>query len=723
MKKGGSLDHIPDDTADSQRRVIGTAVTKSASFHSFDHISVGSPPRSPSLSPLFNRRTSEPPRAKIGLRGQDKYKAMIQVGSPVQSPLLASVMGGEQASPEWSQRKTAPPAPLPKPTAPRRSPMPTPRKQHIYEEPKNVLPANLNPSPQPKCKQAALSEAFSIKQLVENHRHKFPLRVRVYGGYLGSSDRETLSEGDILNIHFIKQAKLGLLRRGARKVKIPMNSALKFGILYDPENNIKGAMSGYNFQTANQLMAQMPLPKLVCTCEAFVGPTPEESVEADEVLLLREVQYGSSLEKFLLCTSLVTGKQKKLPENCVAYFSTNPHKVKLFLPSIIKHFPLPVDAMAFLPHNTVGNLEEPPFEDFSVLTICSCQKETTVVATPCLEQVEISEDRVSSRLDHHELPVFDIPVELPMMKVQILHKGVEDSEKLYVDTRRLFENYKLLTRGSQHAPISDSSLYYLAVREDRNDSGFQLVKPEAAYPTPRTIKDLQKVEDKAASPVPPVTAYLTPRSIKHLQSAEDKAASPISSEIQTNSPSTSETLEDEPIYDVPPDKIDLQPESDNIYQTPRNIPAFPGNTQTAPSVPQNIYQIPRSVLQLAEDQGQGAGEPDQHRRSSKGSSRYVAVTIGAPGSSKPMSPPVPSSPPSTPSPPPPQKTEILRQHSIPQRQTQPRSEPQWEHKYESLREEMESLKMDLKKVLKDNQELNNTVKGEIDSYGKLHGCG
>ena len=713
MKKGGSLDYIADTTATSYGHATET-LTKSASFHSFNQINVGSPPRSPSLSPLFNRCTPEQPApGRNTWRSQENHKAMIQVGSPVQSPLLTSVMGGEQVTPEWSQRRFAP-IPLPKPTA-QRSPKPTPRqKQHIYEEPKNILPPNFIHGAQQAKRKLAASEPLSIKQLVENHRQNFPLMVRVYGGFLGSSERESFSEGDTLNIHFVKQAKVVLLRCAGRKVKVPMNSALQFGILYDPENNIKGAMSGYDFQTANQLMAQNPLPKLVCTCEAFVGPTSEESVEDGEILLLREVKFGTSTtNKFLLCTSLMTGKQKKLPENCVASFSTIPDKVKLFLPKIIKHFPLPVNAMVFLPKNAV---EEPPFEDLSVITILSCQKETTVIATPCLDRAEVDEDLngpLESYLDHHEIPVFDIPVELPMLKVQTLHKRAEDCEKLHKDTRRLFENYTS-TKPSQHVPIStaqDKSVHYLTTREDKKDSGFQLIEPEAAYMTSKSIKGLQRTEDKAASPA--------------------------SQESQMTVPSASEGTKDEPIYDVPPDDISPQPEPDNIYQTPRNIPAFPqmGNAQTAPQ--NNIYQTPRSVLQLAEDQGLGPRGAEQRRQPSKGGTRYVAVTIGAPGGSKPTSPPPVVSPtllspplsspppPSTPpqSPTPRKRTNISGEYSLPLQQQltrphpephpKPHPKPQWEHKYDSLQGEMESLKMDLKKALKSNQELSDTVKGEF----------
>ena len=567
MKKGSSLDYLAEEPAANTRPRLVDTVHKSASFHSIRQLGVASsPPRSPSHSPLFSRRGgSEPPN----------HRALIHVGSPVHSPLLSQL--GERPT---SPLRKIPPAPLPKPN--RSSPQPVRKKpqNNIYDEIKNVV------SPEAASRSlghyatpasVTVTKPLSIKQLVDGHRDKFPLVVRVTAGFLGTSEHDTFSEGDLLNIHFEKKAKMITLRYGGvRRVKVPVNSALQFGILYNPDNNITGAMTGYEFRSANQLMAMSPLPKLVCATESSkVGP-----VTADEVLLLREVVYSSASGiKYLVCTSMQTGMEKKIPENCLASFTTDPFKVKIYLSHIIKHFPLPVEAMVFVPYDYRDQGDDgPPFDHETVVTICTCQKEATLIASSCIQDEEP---------DSKELSCFDIPTDLPVMKVQVMRKSVQELNKLYQVTCDLYENYTLTpVTHTPIAPAGESSIYFLPVQKNRKTSAFQLVEPVAAY---QGLKSLNKVVEEPASSILSST--------------------------------------DEPIYDVPPDSE--QPEVvANIYQHPKSIPVQP--MQATPQ--QNIYQVPRNIA--------SPQEVEQPRRPSKGSSRYVPFTIGSrpqPPSSSPSS--------------------------------------------------------------------------------------
>ena len=430
----------------------------------------------------------------------------------MQSPLL-SQLGDRPTSP----LRKMPPAPLPKPN--RSSPQPSRRnpQNNIYEEIKNVVTPESVPSHYATPASITVTKPLTIKQLVDGHRDKFPLVVRVTAGFLGTSEHDTFSEGDLLNIHFEKKAKMVTLRYAVRKVKVPVNSALQFGILYNPDNNIIGAMNGYEFKSANQLMALSPLPKLVCATESSkVGP-----LSADEVLLLREVVHNSTSGiKYLVCTSLQSGIEKKIPENCLASFTTDPFKVKVYLSHIIKHFPMPIEAMVFVPYDYRDQGDDgPPFDHQTIVTICTCQKEATLIASSYIE------DEVDSK----EITCFDVPTDLPVMKVQVMRKSVEELKRLYKETCDLYENYTLTpVSHTPIAPAGESSIYFLPVQKNRKTSAFQLVEPAAAY---QGLKSLKKVVEE---PTSSVTSILSAK--------------------------------DEPIYDVPPDSN--QP---GFYQSPRSL--------------------------------------------------------------------------------------------------------------------------------------------------------
>lgn len=117
---------------------------------------------------------------------------------------------------------------------------------------------------------------MSLRELTENHQSEFPLKVKVSAGIFGNTEQETFSDGDLLNIHFVKQSRVVVVEKyGGRCVKVPLNSAAQFGVLYNPENNIKGAQIGYEFRTVNQLIAQKPMPRVVCALQQFKGATPD----------------------------------------------------------------------------------------------------------------------------------------------------------------------------------------------------------------------------------------------------------------------------------------------------------------------------------------------------------------------------------------------------------------------------------------------------------------
>lgn len=332
-----------------------------------------------------------------------------------------------------------------------------------------------------------VSNSMSLRELTEKHQQDFPLKIKVTAGIFGSSEQDTFSDGDLLNIHFVKQAKFALIEKyGGKKIKVPLNSAAQFGIVYDPENNIKGAQIGYEFRTANQLMAHKPLPKVVCALQAFKGSSADSSVEENAILVIEDIKTGRRFSgKHLVCTQMTDGRmlKKKLPENCVGRFTTRPDTVKLFLPEITHHFQLPIQVMVFLTSGYDDAFNEGLFSSGEVVKIVSVEVEKTVIATSALEETPSTSPFSAQETTQCESPLFDIPIDIPVMEVQIIEPKEEDCEKLYEDTRCLFESYDPTDKERQIRIPAGNDLYYSAVRDDKKDEGVELILPENIYMT------------------------------------------------------------------------------------------------------------------------------------------------------------------------------------------------------------------------------------------------
>ena len=364
----------------------------------------------------------------------------------------------------------------------------------MYDTPRKLQPAAAPTSPTRLGDQEddfeIVSQPMSLRELTEKHQHEFPLRVKVSSGIFGSTEQETFSDGDLLNVHFVKQSRVAVMEKyGGRCVRVPLNSAAQFGVLYNPEKNNKGAQIGYEFRTAHQLMAQKMMPKVVCALQKFKGSTPESSIEENEILIIEDVKSSRPFGgKHIICTQINDGKmtKKKIPDNCVGCFSTKPSYVKLFLPEIIHHFDLPVQVIVFLTAGYDG--DDNILQIGEIVTIAKVDLEKNVIATSALEDDPGSSPfPTATQEDSPSSPLFDIPIDIPIMEVQIIEPKEEECEKLYEDTRCLFESYNPLDKERQIKIGAGDDLYYTAIRDDGQDVGVELIPPESIYAVPKNI--------------------------------------------------------------------------------------------------------------------------------------------------------------------------------------------------------------------------------------------
>ena len=183
----------------------------------------------------------------------------------------------------------------------------------------------------------AANEKLSLSKFVSLYHKEFPIQVRVCKGFCGPSEDTSISEGDRFNVHFVKHTKIVTVEydNGSR-YHVPLNSAIPFGILYNPDNSLSDAMKGYRFETVADLLRMSTLPVVVFARKAFQGSSAESSISANEAFLVKKVvskRLGTKQQ--LKVFSLKENKEKVLNPNCAGNFSTRPKDVCLFLPEIL----------------------------------------------------------------------------------------------------------------------------------------------------------------------------------------------------------------------------------------------------------------------------------------------------------------------------------------------------------------------------------------------------
>ena len=198
---------------------------------------------------------------------------------------------------------------------------------------------------------------------------------------------------------------------------------------------------GFTFDKVSDLIAAKTTPKAVRAMKAWKGSSPDNSIDLNELLIIKEVK-SKLKKKFLKVYSPATGKRKELPESCCGKFSTRPYDVRLYLPEILEHLndPFPMQAMLFVNAESAHDL--PNYMCSSIITMKNTSIETTLVATGLIPGEE---------MDRSQL--VDIPYDLDI-EVQIIKpKDEEDREQLYDYTKYIFEQFN----PSRLCPYLDAS--------------------------------------------------------------------------------------------------------------------------------------------------------------------------------------------------------------------------------------------------------------------------
>lgn len=345
---------------------------------------------------------------------------------------------------------------------PPKLPVPIPTAAIPYTE-----PVQKQQQEKPAVTFETTSKEMSLGEFVCKHQHEFPVRVRVSRGFYGTTDRWSISEGELFNIHFVKYTKVVATTDGIRHYNIPINSAAEFAYIFAPQQHIEAGLQGFNFPTVGDIVPLTNLPKLIrATASSVKRNSPECSVEENELLIIKKVKKPVFGSRSLVCVNAVTGQVKTLGSNCAGKFTTRPFQVCLFLPEVIEHITLPDKFQVFIHPDISSDIPDDLFS--APVTLSHCSIETSLVAT----QLEAN-DQASQSL-------VEIPIDLDI-GVELVTSKTEDIQKLYQETRAIFRNFNAssIKKIPASAASGDSGVEEAvsAYRKGKENYGIKIQQP------------------------------------------------------------------------------------------------------------------------------------------------------------------------------------------------------------------------------------------------------
>ena len=207
-----------------------------------------------------------------------------------------------------------------------------------------------------------VSETFiTFADLATNYSEQLPGRVEVCRGVYGDDEDDAMciSTGDIYNIHYVKRRETVTLQASAgnkdEEFAVPLNSSIKFSVLYDPGRTASKAAEGYIFSKVMDIINASPMPKVVCATKRNTASKVDTIVTPGEILVVvgvEDIQGSLHLKMF----SLKTETYKLLPGDSTGQFTTKPKEVQMYISQILKYCKCPIPSTVLIFPSSEGQM-------------------------------------------------------------------------------------------------------------------------------------------------------------------------------------------------------------------------------------------------------------------------------------------------------------------------------------------------------------------------------
>ena len=352
-------------------------------------------------------------------------------------------------------------------------------------------------------------ERLTLSELISRYSQSFPLRVRVVKGFFGDQgEQNAIASGEMYNIHFVKRTNAVKIKDhdGRNTYTVPFNSAARFGIIYERSDSSSG--QPMTFETVGDIMAAVPVPKVVCAKRAYRGSDNKSSVKKDEVLAIQSVQKGrfGLGRNTLKVLSVNTWEEKILHRECAGHFTTDPYCTQLYLPEILANVRYPLPLMAKMYLDVEGEEAFPEYLISEPVKLAEQLTERSLVATPVDEEGDTDDTKA----------IPDTLVELPTsldIEVVMIRSKAKEAAKLYESTEILFAKFdpsllKTCVDVSGDDVYAAESHLRTLIREGHEKEGLVIERPqyqplvESTADDDRDDYEVVRYERSSASPPP-----------------------------------------------------------------------------------------------------------------------------------------------------------------------------------------------------------------------------
>lgn len=249
------------------------------------------------------------------------------------------------------------------------------------------------------------------------------IRVREFRSVHGAPS--TLSEGDVLNLHFSKSTRVAYVQSiSEMTLQVPVNSPMMCSVLYDPVDDMDRAESGYTFGSGTQLMNASPLPFFIGVLKGCKATKTTSQFNDNEILVVKGMH---SNERHLKCLTIPDQEVKFVHTTTTACFTTDPKKIQVYLSEVVKHLEYQIKVKLY-PQDP--DLQQQMRKPYTLLDIGAQKSVIATYGKGC------HKPQIQDVSDH----ILEIFLECPM-KCEAVDLRPPEKQELIRKSRKIFQSF------------------------------------------------------------------------------------------------------------------------------------------------------------------------------------------------------------------------------------------------------------------------------------------
>ena len=189
---------------------------------------------------------------------------------------------------------------------------------------------------------------------LNSFRKNLPLKVRFSSQNL-YLEKHSLFTNTVLEVHCIKTTQAAILACQGKQYILPLSSFAEFSPLYNPDNDVKKALAGYQFFSVDHLLKTHPKPIAVYAIEGFLSDNVSSTIYPGDIYIIDGSR--KDCDATLICKDAQCSTLKRLPSHLPCTLTTDPKKLCMCPSEFILDMKLPAKVIYSGPFQSVLQIE------------------------------------------------------------------------------------------------------------------------------------------------------------------------------------------------------------------------------------------------------------------------------------------------------------------------------------------------------------------------------